>query len=239
MENHTWTYLSALGSVAFGWLLNETGQWLKGRKDDKKIKKTVLYNLLETYHIFKRLDNADIINQITEIVFKKIPKGEQTEELKKNLFTYYNLTLQELNEDHIAEELNNLENSFTKSVDDLSKVDPIRAYRLKGKTRIINVFDWLDDYFENLKNNFPADAIEIENATDKLIDKIRPEIITGAIKDLEEEIKKISLNISLITRYKANKIIRIHNKPAREEDKAKVEVFLNNYLAINSSNIVI
>jgi hypothetical protein len=36
-----WTYVGALFSVAFGWFLNELGQWFRTRKEDKKINITV------------------------------------------------------------------------------------------------------------------------------------------------------------------------------------------------------
>ena len=43
MNNAVWTYISALGSVAFGWILNELGQAFKTRREDKKVKKKVLF----------------------------------------------------------------------------------------------------------------------------------------------------------------------------------------------------
>ena len=53
------TVILALISVTLGWFLNELIQWFRSRQSDKKFKKQILFNLLETNHIFKRLDTTE------------------------------------------------------------------------------------------------------------------------------------------------------------------------------------
>lgn len=76
-------------SVAIGWLLNELGQWFRTRRDDKKIKRKILYNLLETSYIFNQLDTSKFIDMLTERIILRIPKHEQTETVKQFLNQLY------------------------------------------------------------------------------------------------------------------------------------------------------
>lgn len=221
---------TTLGSVAFGWLLSGTGQWLKGKREDRRIKKIVLYNLLETHHLFKQLDTSKDINQISEIVFEVIPLEERSEELKIGIARFYKLYLQKMVEEHASEGLSKLEESFTKAIDELSKVDPINAFSLKGKTRIQVVFNLFATYFEQIKNDFPEDAYQITQVADISINEMRPNIISDALKDLEEEIKKISISIGLLTRFKVNKIINKRDNPMSEENKENIVKYFKNIM---------
>lgn len=225
---------TTLGSVAFGWLLSGAGQWLKGRKEDRRVKKIVLYNLLETHHLFKQLDTSEDIKKISEIVFTMIPKEYQIEEVRIGITRFCQTNLQNMIEAHASEELNKLEESFTKAIDEFSKVEPLNAYRLKGKTRIMDVFNLLKLYSENVKKDFEVDNHEVAEITDKSIAEFRPDLITYSIKDLEEEIKGISLSINILTRFKVNKVIKKPQSSLTEEYKTRVIEYFKDLFPINA-----
>ncbi|MBL7766777.1 MAG: hypothetical protein JNJ58_11825 [Chitinophagaceae bacterium] len=239
MSNNIWTYISALGSVAFGWLLNELGQWFKTRREDKRIKKKVLFYLLETLYAFRQLDTSEDIEIIAKKVLKRLPKEAQTEEGKKYLESFYKRIIPDLAEDDVADRLEELEDSYKKSIDDLSLVDPISAYRLKGKNRIIETFDQLSNYFDKLKEHFPDESDEIQNQSDTAIEFLKPELLNAAILDLVIEIKNISLSIGLITRYRANAIINISSTRSLNMNKNrmdKIDALLDKLIQIQTNS---
>jgi hypothetical protein len=207
MNNNIWTYFSALGSVAFGWLLNEMGNFLKTRREDKRIKRKVLFFLFETLYTFKKLDISKELELITEKIILKLPAEAQTDEGRHYLRTMYNPIISNLVENDVSENLLELEESYKKSIEELSLVDPISAYRLKGKNRILQTFDQLYDYFEDVKQQFPEESNDIESQSEKVFEQIKPELLNNSISDLEVEIKSISLSIGIWTRIKANKIL--------------------------------
>lgn len=230
MGTNTWTYITALGSVAFGWFLSEVGQWFRTRKEDKKIRKKVLYFLLETHFTFKKLDITPIIEIFTEKIIARYPREQQTEATKTHVESFYKQVIGNLLEDEAANNIEELEENYKKSIEDLSLVDPIIAYRLKGKNNIIEIFDYLYDYFESAKEEFPDDASEIDRESEKLIEGVKPELLNEALRGIESEILEISLNIGLVTYLKAKKIIN-NSKAKLSSDKIKaIDTFLDKFI---------
>ena len=237
MTNNIWTYISALGSVAFGWLLNEMGQWFKLRREDKRIKKRVLFYLLETLYTFKQLDTSKDIELLTEKILLRLPKESQTVEGKLYIESFYKMIIPDLAEDAAADKLEELEDSYKKSIDELSLVDPISAYRLKGKNNIIETFDQLYDYFDEAKEYFPEESNEIQNQSEKVIEILKPELLKSSILDLIIEIKKISFSIGIVTWFRINKILSSKSKKAitKERDRAaNIDAFLDKVIINNN-----
>lgn len=228
MNNSIWTYFSALGSVAFGWLLNETGQFLKTRREDKRIKKKVLFLLFETLYTFKKLDFSKELEIITEKILARLPKEAQTDEGKFMLKEMYKPLFSNFIESDVSDNLIELEDSYKKSIEELSLVDPITAYRLKGKNKILQTFDQLNNYFEDAKLHYPEENIEITTQGETVMEIIKPELLKTSIFDIVEEIKRIALSIGIITRIKANKIINQRKDKILDNKKEEqIEELLN------------
>lgn len=226
MEKFDWTYIAALLSVAFGWFLNELGQWFRTRKEDRKIKKQVLFNLLETHFTFNKLDTSEITNLLSRKVLERIPKSEQTEEAKQYINQLYSGIIGGFAEDNVAESLEETEEHFTKSINELSKLDPITAYRLNGKNKIFQVFDLLHDYDDEVKEKFPNEP-GLNEQIELTVETIKPEIIKDAISDLEDEIKGIALSINFWTWYRATKTVKNTKTKIRKDDEKKIDDLLN------------
>jgi hypothetical protein len=201
-----WTYVSALFSVAFGWCLNELSQWFRTRKDDRKIKKQILFNLLETNFILNQLNTSELVQIVTEKVFGKIPEEERTEEFKEYLFKLYTTMLNETTYKNVAENLTNIEEKYSNAVDNLASIDPITAYRLNGKTKILQVFELMMSYYNQIP--FPKNEIQIEDQIKSQIEAMKPEMIKEAISELEEEIIDIAFSIDLWTWWKTKSTLK-------------------------------
>jgi hypothetical protein len=222
-----WTYITALFSVAFGWFLNELGQWFRTRRDDKKIKRQILYNLLETNFIFNQLDTSELVELLTERILVRIPKNEQTEEVKQYLTQLYSGLIKGLVQDNVADNLEELEEKYSSAVDSLSTIDPITAYRLKGKTKILQTFYLLQDYYEEVKNQFPDDLEQIQNSIEITTNTIEPDIIKEAISDIKDEILNISFSIDIRTWFTAKQTLKSSKDRIRKDGVKKIDELLD------------
>lgn len=227
MEKFNWTYFGALFSVAFGWFLNELGQWIRTRKEDKKVKNQILYNLLETNFILNQLVTSELTQILTDRILFRVPKEEQTEDLKLYLNHCYSEIISSLLEDNIAEKIENIEAKYTIAVDNLASIDPITAYRLNGKTNIMQSFDLLHDYFEEAKEYFPGDEELLQNQITTTINFLKPEIIKEAISDIEVEIKVIALSINPWIWFKVRNTIQTSKNRIRNEGAKKIDELLD------------
>jgi hypothetical protein len=233
MDKIDLTYIISLVSITFGWFLNELGQWFRTRLDDKKIKRKILYNLLETNFIFNQLDTSNIVELLTERILLRVPKHEQTEEVKQNLNILFSGLIDGLLHDNVAESLETIEEKYASAVDSLATIDPITAYRLNGKTKIIETFDLLEDYYKEVKQQFPNDAEEMQGAIEVATNLIKPEIIKEAIKDLENEIRKIAFSIDIRTWYKVNKTLQASKVRIRKDLIKKIDNLLDKLIPRN------
>lgn len=233
MDKIDWTYITALFSIAFGWFLNELGQWFRTRQDDKKIKRRILYNLLETNFIFNQLDTSNIVELLTERILLRIPKHEQTEEVKQYLNQLYSGLISNLIQENVADNLESIEEKYTSAVDSLATIDPVTAYRLNGKTKIIETFDLLEDYYEEVKQQFPNDIEQMQGAIEIATNSIKPEIIKEAIEDLEEEIRDIAFSIDIRTWLKAKKTLKTSKERIRKDGAKKIDELLDKLIPSN------
>ena len=229
MEKINWTYISALFSVAFGWFLNELGQWGRTRKEDRKIKKQVLFYLLETHFTFNKLDTTELKNLFEKKVFERIPKSEQTDEVKQSVNQLYTEIINGLVEGDAAKSLEEIQEHYTSSIIELSKLDPITAYRLNGKNKIFHVFGLLNDYYNKVKEKFPNEQ-ELNDKIELTVEIIRPEILKDAISDLEKEITGIGLSISLRAWFRAKKSIKKTKSKILKDDEKKIDDLLEKIL---------
>jgi hypothetical protein len=227
MGKFNWTYLGALFSVAFGWFLNELGQWFRTRNEDKKIKKQILYNLLKTYFIFNQLDTSEITQMLTNRILLRIQKNEQTEELKQYLNQLYSGIIGGLLQNNISDKITTIEKKYTKAVDSLATIDPITAYSLNGKTNIMQSFDLLQEYFEEVKGHFPGEEELVQNQISSSFDALKPEIIKEAISDLEDDIKNIAYSINPWTWIKVKSSFQSSKDIIKNEGEKKIDELLD------------
>ena len=226
MEKTGWAYISTIVSITLGWFLNELSQWFRTRKEDKKVIKRVLYNLLETYFTFNQLNTSDLIHLLTDRLLIRFPVQDQSLETKDYLNKLFSEIINGFIKDDIVGRLEKIEVGYTLSIENLAAVDPITAYRLNGKTRIIETFDILQ---EHIKEKV-AQSIELNAQFQDHIDSIKPQIINEAINDLEDEILAISFSINILTWIKTkNTLKRIKGKIKKDGEK-KMDELLNKFL---------
>ncbi|MGQ8338631.1 hypothetical protein ACUNWD_18890 [Sunxiuqinia sp. A32] len=230
MEQGIWTYITAILSIGFGWLLNEISQLLRGRKEDKKIKKKVLFYLLELYFTLKQLDIKPFIDIVTGKISERLPKDEQDENSKRYLAALYQHLIGNLREKETAERIIELDANYKKSLEDLSSVDPIAAYKLFGENEFFKIIDMLSNYSNSLKNEFPHDTEDINKQTQSIIEFIKPEFLSKTLESLEDKIRKISSSVGVYTRYRAVKAINKQKEPLDESQFKTLTMYLDAFM---------
>lgn len=202
-----WGFIFSAIGVAFGWTLNQLGQWLRTRQEDKKGLKVVLFHLLETYFIFVRSDLEKYVEKLTEKVHSKIPEDQHTQELKTTIQKLYSDLFKSYLNPVLSTELEVVQESYQKAIKTLATIDPLTAYYLSGKKNVIETFDAIQVWVEEVKNKFPAEKNEIEQSGEKVLGILKPNILQDTLNELEKEIRGIAWKINPYIWFKSVKAI--------------------------------
>lgn len=200
MSDSIITSITSIVCLSTGWLLNEFGTWFKEKRENKRIRKNVLYHLLEIHYSIRKLDISKEVKGISELTMRLIPKEEHTEELRETLNQIYQSALGGLFEQNVNKELEDLHDAYLNSIESLSSVDPIMAYRLKGKTKITHGFDMMNQSISALQNmigELDATSMQQQQA---IIVILKPEIIQDLLRDIENEITEVARSINRSTK---------------------------------------
>lgn len=229
MTEQFWTYITASVSVGFGWLLNELGQLTKIRRENKRIKRKVLFYLLETFNSLEKLDTNKDIESLTEIIFNSLPADLQTPDDRYQINEYYSSTIPNIAQEFVSNNLKELEDNYIKTIDELSLIDPLAAYRLKGKNKIIDNFDKIKEsikYLSNSEVEIDSQSKQIEN----LLKVLKSDMFRSAIDDIIEEIYYVAKSINWITYFRTKKLINNHlkNNNSNEDLKSMINRYIEN-----------
>lgn len=216
------TSITSIVSLSIGWLLNEFGSWFKERRENKRILKNVLFHLLEMLHSFQKLNISKDISKITEMTMKWIPETENIEGAKEELNKLYLQIFSGIFEENVKEELTDLEGNYIKSVEQLSHVNPVMAYRLKGRNKIMQGFEVMNNSISQMQNIIGINESEPNYLqTNQFINILKPEIVEASITALKEEILEISKIIGRSTYTDV-----LHSLKTREADISQDEDFI-------------
>ena len=222
LDKLLWGFVFSATGIVFGWTLNQFGQWLRGRQEDKKNLKVVLYNLLETYFIFVRSDAEKIFRRITNRVFEKMPEDQQTAEAKGFVHSIFSGIINKYVKPDLSEDVKKVKGSFQNSIRNLASIDPITAYYLSGRTDIIEGLEKMENWFETLKEQHPLEADQIDSGVKQVIDILKPDMFTSNLSELERDIRNIAWKISPYTWFRSIKTIR--RLSANAENRIDIEI---------------
>ncbi|MBK6267102.1 hypothetical protein JKA74_18805 [Marivirga sp. S37H4] len=236
MNKIDWSVSVVLIGVVLGWLLNQISGWTQNRKDDRKIKKLVLYNLLGVNLILNQLNNEEEIDIISTKVLLKYPAKDQTEELKESLFKFYQSFYNDFIRNIVIKKLADIKLTYSTSIEKLASIKPVIAYRLHGKTEIIETLDSIESYYGNFLEKSTESSEETEDIISFFKSNVISEVIANTISDLEREIRLIAFSVGFVTWFKIFLSFRSDKNRIRSErikridqlfEKANKELFPN------------
>ena len=186
--------LIALVGTGFGWLLGEFGVILRRRSSDMLISRQVIFNLLEIYHLLQRLDVTRDIALYVDQLLTIVPIHERTPETRRFLVDSLQAILPSLIEKEIAIQLEEVNKKYPETISQLSSIDPVMAFRLSGKTKIMNYFDQLSKFYSTLTDQHPAERTQIDLLGSQINNHFKPEIITASIAAIKIDILELANN---------------------------------------------
>ena len=219
-----WGFIFSAIGIALGWFLSQLSQWWRVRQEDKKTLKQVLFNLLEIHNIFSRYDVEKPTEIISEKILKEISNEQATQESKQQIQQILlNLYKPFVNE-QMYQEIQNIEEKYQSAISELSKIDPLAAYYLSGKTSILDKLELIEDWFTEYMETFAA----AEQGTDKkinLMDLLKPNIMDEAITDTEKQIISIAWKINPVVWWNTKNVIAKNKRMSNNEWEKKIDRF--------------
>ncbi|MDK2595238.1 hypothetical protein [Pseudoalteromonas obscura] len=188
--------------------------YYKNRQEKKASARRVLYLLLEIRYSFyiNEFDSNDEVNAYTEKI-KNVAgtqfSDEEIETMRNNAFKPHFKSTKEAIKP-------NLETEILKYYDDalfeLSKDEPVLAYKLRGKRAVEKVYsttsDQLDTFFSDSKSVFKDVESSEPERVEAVIDAFKQVIRQKALEDLDQDILVLARNCSRKEWRKCKEILR-------------------------------
>ena len=139
-------------------------------------------------------------------------------------------------------ELKSIGAKYSQSVDELSKIDPILAYRLSGKQKFHNYVEYLNEYFNKVDELAKKHLQESMQGTEqqdweRLKDRAKKALHPGLHKVVMDtvtaDIKRIAREIGVLTSYKARRVI---SKQERQIQDKEFDELVDGYLKVLLTN---
>jgi len=216
-------------SVGLGWVLNEVSQLFRNRSENRRIKNRVLHYLLEMNFVLSRLDFKPYVQVMVSEIQKQVPvEIPQTE--KDQLSEFLHDALLSKVEDDVIDELEDLDENYLNSIIELSKVDPIRAYYLRNKTRLFENFDKIENYISSLKNEIPESEIEQSLQLSRILNPFISDQFSEEIENLRKDTIDLAKSIGIITKLKVAKILTKQSINLTDEMRETIQPIIQQIL---------
>jgi hypothetical protein len=204
-------YIGPFVGVYIGWLLRQKSEKHKIKYEEQKRIKNTLFNMLE---IRNGLLQSKRIDRMLRVLIPKIkahPKFNQEEEINPIEFkNFIRKLLLNFNDDN--HEIN-FNQKFKQSVENLSEINPILAFKINGKQ---NVRKYVDGWEMESRNIMDSENVE---GVEEALEAYKPKLIDEIDFDLTEIILEIA---DLITedqiKEDAKEMITKKNEKESESD---------------------
>ncbi|MBL4276335.1 hypothetical protein H8F10_00230 [Vibrio fluvialis] len=235
--------LISIAGIALGILASGLGYFYKVRSERLKTTKETLYYLLEfrAHFMASSCSPRDLSQEyisICEKFFRK--KGVVNTAPPPEIIILINQMFQTV----VSSITPNISNEFLiayeTSLKNLSKDNPVLAYKLRGKEAYSDLFDMIRKYNEQLSNlSLVQDDIDPAHLN-KQISDTADWGFNEHLGQTDADIARVAKRCDLLTRWEVRKILKKKDKPVHSlnsfEVEAKLELVLENLLALKSAS---
>jgi hypothetical protein len=207
----------AVVSASIGWFLNQAESYWADKKERNKKLKSLLSHLLEIYQLMVKSDIGRFTDKIANRVFKQLKDESLNAETKKQIKDYYEQLGTSFFNPVLSSDLDKVKSGYEQSLNDLSEIDPVRAYWLRGKDEVFERLQMINQFIEDAKSQSPNEFQQIGPYLDNIINSTKKTFIKEAVKDLEDEIIEIS---GLVGRKQRKEIVETLVRISRNQDKS-------------------
>ena len=224
MDNNIIAALFGLLGISLGSFLAGIGYYLTSRRMRLHSKRNVLFHLLEIRHQIKtsyfnpQEITDEYFNHCAEH-FKKV--GLATDEKVP-------VEISELIKGHIQSLINafrpNIDSGFLQSFEESLKLlcidDPVLAYKLRGREKLVEVLDAQENYIDNFNcMKLLKDSSVLEDVISKQLNKANDSATKELIEDIDKDISLISRKCGIASWWGCMKIIKNTSKPTLEFER--------------------
>lgn len=230
-----------LSGIAISSILGSLGYFLKSRIESKKNARKVLYYLLEIRHSIRSslVDPNESYKEFCEfmessLAKRGLPIGRADVEpligplLLAHFTNMINSTKPELNE--------RLLESYENALSELSYINPVVAYRLRGRESLQEAINHTRQYATELESTLAAHGTETLAEMEKELLNFGKKVRKDTIKEMCSEIDKDVLSVAKICGiydyYSCRKIIRSNPKLKSSMDSPEIHLMLDQMVAI-------
>lgn len=216
-------------SVGLGWFLNEVSQLFRNRSENRRIKNRVLHDLLEMNFVLSKLDLKPIVDLMILEIQRHVPIQISFSEKEHLSDALHKMMLSKL-EDDIIDELEDLDENYQNSIRELSKVDPVRAYYLRNKTRLFQNFDKIEDYIASVKNDFINEEANQNEEFGNILNPLITKQFSNEIENLRQDTLDLANSIGFQTKSKVHKILEKNKIVMTDEMSATIQPIIKQLL---------
>lgn len=221
------TYIKDISIAFLGGSIALFLQWYIIRLERLKIRRSVLYNILEVYSNLLRIERIGNLDTLLKDVYTKmgIPENEID-----SITPIFKNQLTEILFDDIVNELNEQSLHYKDAIKELAKDKPILAFEISHHASYLQIAtENLDRFISNFKTEITEEnQIEFE----KIIrDILKENLISENINEIRKSILRISCSISPFYYYTTRKKIKfLSNKKSYGNE---LEKYMNDIICIS------
>ncbi len=198
-----------------GWVLSELSGWFKKREEHRRVYRHVVFQLLELYFLLRRIDALDVEAWVNRIV-ARLPKEARTPEVKQQLGMMIKFTIDPMLKEITVPKVKALGAGFEAAVEELSRVDPLTAFKLRGRTELIDQLDLMTTVVERVR---PSDQAPDKRAMeDHLLNGVaRPTLLKQAMARTRKEILGLALRCGVFEWWRIMRSNALSAKPLHNQ----------------------
>lgn len=161
------TIIGTLGGITLGWGLTQFSNWYKERKDDNRVRKAVIFHLLEISYTLRKISKLSA--NLTRATIQQVEKLDTTlnineQKIEKDL----NDLQRTLAKEHIKDQIKLIGPDYENAISSLSPIEPIIAFILKGKSIVVEQVDLiLEQYIKQI-----SEKVNLTSEQEKQADNI-------------------------------------------------------------------
>lgn len=222
-------FIIAVVSLTLGWLFTQLTNYINIYKSDRRIQKETLYFLLELYHHISKLKKIDhAAKSYADIIKKEEPELIQDEQELENAIWLLKSEIKKFQYPKIDQELAELDKNYNDALIKLASVDPINAYKLRGKNQIIR---YLSDWTQIIQritnsNNSDYEDSSFLNFVNEITIELEIQLVNETLEDLREITFEISKKIDRNTHNKTINLSIFSNEKSEIKIDEKIELFV-------------
>lgn len=198
--------IAALAGAFVGALIKELGTFYQVRREDKRVLKNVLFNQLDIWREVRRLYFGPLLAATIKQVSESFSSlGPPFNQVPSQIDQIRPLVVGFLRDVKLGEP-ERLQQRYQDSVNELSKVDPVLAFRLSRRAEVKHSLAKIDAYLERAFASLMAEESEPEFArklNERLSADIEEATIVRTLRLLQEDIWRVSRRISIVTCFRA------------------------------------